>query len=140
MNINYQLLVDIVLVSGALSFVLNTRSKMIQIIASSTQSNLLIYVGGGGFILLGSFFFGNLWIIYGSIYCRQLIIFVFTIYERINNPSSSNNNFYITYINCSWIYSKSVISNLFEPLYENIFNSCPICFPSLCKMWLNTLF
>jgi|TARA_B100000214_G_scaffold147697_1_gene105638 hypothetical protein len=60
MNINYQLLVDIVLVSGALSFVLNTRSKMIQIIASSTQSNLLIYVGGGGFILLGSFFFGRL--------------------------------------------------------------------------------
>jgi len=33
---------------------------MIPIIATSTKANLLIYVGGGGFILLGSFFFGRL--------------------------------------------------------------------------------
>jgi len=33
---------------------------MIPILASSTQANLLIYVGGGGFVLLGSFFFGRL--------------------------------------------------------------------------------
>jgi hypothetical protein len=33
---------------------------MIPILASSTQANLLIYIGGGGFILLGSFFFGRL--------------------------------------------------------------------------------
>jgi len=33
---------------------------MIPILASSTQANLLIYVVGGGFILLGSFFFGRL--------------------------------------------------------------------------------
>jgi len=33
---------------------------MIQIFATSTQANLLIYVGGGGFVLLGSFFFGRL--------------------------------------------------------------------------------
>ena len=29
-------------------------------LASSTQANILIYVGGGGFALLGSFFFGRL--------------------------------------------------------------------------------
>jgi len=33
---------------------------MIPILASSTQSNLLIYAVGGGFVLLGSFFFGRL--------------------------------------------------------------------------------
>jgi len=33
---------------------------MIPILATSTKANLLIYVGGGGFILLGSFFFGRL--------------------------------------------------------------------------------
>ena len=33
---------------------------MIQIFATSTQVNLLIYLGGGGFVLLGSFFFGRL--------------------------------------------------------------------------------
>ncbi len=33
---------------------------MILILATSTQVNLLIYVGGGGFVLLGSFFFGRL--------------------------------------------------------------------------------
>ena len=33
---------------------------MIPIFASSTQAYLLIYVGGGGFVLLGSFFFGRL--------------------------------------------------------------------------------
>tara|TARA_B100000214_G_C23591650_1_gene456594 strand:+ start:349 stop:585 length:237 start_codon:yes stop_codon:yes gene_type:complete len=60
MDINFLLLVDIVLVSGALSFVLSARKKIIQIIDSSAQSNLLIYVGGGSFNLLGSFFFGRL--------------------------------------------------------------------------------
>jgi len=33
---------------------------MIPILASSTQTNIFIYVGGGGFVLLGSFFFGRL--------------------------------------------------------------------------------
>ena len=33
---------------------------MIPIFATSTQANLLIYVGGGGFILLGAFYFGRL--------------------------------------------------------------------------------
>ena len=33
---------------------------MVPIFATSTQANLLIYVGGGGFILLGAFFFGRL--------------------------------------------------------------------------------
>ncbi|WP_269610638.1 hypothetical protein [Prochlorococcus marinus] len=33
---------------------------MIPNLASSTQENMLIYVGGGGFVLLGSFFFGRL--------------------------------------------------------------------------------
>jgi|TARA_B100000214_G_scaffold36124_1_gene22769 hypothetical protein len=33
---------------------------MIPILASSTQANLLIYVGGRSFVLLGSFFFGRL--------------------------------------------------------------------------------
>ena len=33
---------------------------MIPILSFSTQSNLLIYFGGSGFILLGSFFFGRL--------------------------------------------------------------------------------
>jgi len=33
---------------------------MILTLATSTKANLLIYVGGGGFILLGSFFFGRL--------------------------------------------------------------------------------
>ena len=33
---------------------------MIPIFATSTQTNLLIYVGGGGFVLLGAFYFGRL--------------------------------------------------------------------------------
>ena len=33
---------------------------MVQIFATSTQTNLLIYVGGGGFVLLGAFYFGRL--------------------------------------------------------------------------------
>jgi len=33
---------------------------MIPIHASSIQANLLIYIGSGGFVLLGSFFFGRL--------------------------------------------------------------------------------
>ena len=33
---------------------------MIPIFATSTQANLLIYVGGGGFVLLGAFYFGRL--------------------------------------------------------------------------------
>jgi len=33
---------------------------MIPVFASSTKANLLIYVGGGSFVLLGSFFFGRL--------------------------------------------------------------------------------
>ncbi|WP_269625051.1 hypothetical protein [Prochlorococcus marinus] len=33
---------------------------MNPILASSTQVDLLLYVGGGGFVLLGSFFFGRL--------------------------------------------------------------------------------
>ncbi len=33
---------------------------MIPVLAISIKSNLLIYVGGGGFVLLGSFFFGRL--------------------------------------------------------------------------------
>ena len=33
---------------------------MVPIFATSTQANLLIYVGGGGFVLLGAFYFGRL--------------------------------------------------------------------------------
>ena len=33
---------------------------MIPVRASSIQSNLFIYFGSGGFVLLGSFFFGRL--------------------------------------------------------------------------------
>ena len=33
---------------------------MVSIFATSTQANLLIYVGGGGFVLLGAFYFGRL--------------------------------------------------------------------------------
>ena len=33
---------------------------MIPIFATSTQANLLIYLGGGGFVLLGAFYFGRL--------------------------------------------------------------------------------
>ena len=33
---------------------------MLSIFATSTQANLLIYVGGGGFVLLGAFYFGRL--------------------------------------------------------------------------------
>ena len=33
---------------------------MVTIFATSTQSNLLIYVGGGSFVLLGAFYFGRL--------------------------------------------------------------------------------
>ena len=36
------------------------KKSMIPILASSTKANLLIYFGGGGFVLLGSFFFGRL--------------------------------------------------------------------------------
>jgi len=31
-----------------------------MIFATSTQANLLIYLGGGGFVLLGAFYFGRL--------------------------------------------------------------------------------
>ena len=33
---------------------------MIPIFSTSIQANLLIYVGGGGFVLLGAFYFGRL--------------------------------------------------------------------------------
>ena len=33
---------------------------MVPIFATSTQNNLLIYVGGGGFVLLGAFYFVRL--------------------------------------------------------------------------------
>ena len=33
---------------------------MVPIFATSTQTNLLIYMGGGGFVLLGAFYFGRL--------------------------------------------------------------------------------
>ena len=33
---------------------------MVPIFATSTQANLLIYLGGGGFVLLGAFYFGRL--------------------------------------------------------------------------------
>ena len=33
---------------------------MVPIFSTSTQTNLLIYVGGGGFVLLGAFYFGRL--------------------------------------------------------------------------------
>ena len=33
---------------------------MVQIFLTSIQSNLLIYVVGGGFVLLGAFYFGRL--------------------------------------------------------------------------------
>ena len=33
---------------------------MVPIFATSTEANLLIYVGGGVFVLLGAFYFGRL--------------------------------------------------------------------------------
>ncbi len=33
---------------------------MFPIFATSTKANLLIYLGGGGFVLLGAFYFGRL--------------------------------------------------------------------------------
>ena len=33
---------------------------MVPIFATSTQANYLIYLGGGGFVLLGAFYFGRL--------------------------------------------------------------------------------
>ena len=33
---------------------------MVPIFATSTKANLLIYFGGGGFVLLGAFYFGRL--------------------------------------------------------------------------------
>ena len=33
---------------------------MFLIFATSTQANLLIYIGAGGFLLLGAFYFGRL--------------------------------------------------------------------------------
>ncbi len=36
------------------------RRIMVPIFATSTQANLLIYLGGGGFVLLGAFYFGRL--------------------------------------------------------------------------------
>ena len=33
---------------------------MVPIFATSTQANLLIYLGGGVFVLLGAFYFGRL--------------------------------------------------------------------------------
>ena len=33
---------------------------MVPIFATSIQTNLLIYVGGGAFVLLGAFYFGRL--------------------------------------------------------------------------------
>lgn len=33
---------------------------MVPIFATSTQANLLIYLGGGSFVLLGAFYFGRL--------------------------------------------------------------------------------
>ena len=33
---------------------------MVPIFATSTQAKLLIYFGGGGFVLLGAFYFGRL--------------------------------------------------------------------------------
>ena len=33
---------------------------MFPIFVTSTQSNLMIYLGGGGFVLLGAFYFGRL--------------------------------------------------------------------------------
>ena len=33
---------------------------MVPIFATSTKANLLIYLGGGGFVLLGAFYFGRL--------------------------------------------------------------------------------
>ena len=33
---------------------------MCPIFATSTQANLIIYLGGGGFVLLGAFYFGRL--------------------------------------------------------------------------------
>jgi len=49
MDINYHLLVDIVLVSGAISFVLISRKlkkRMISILEVSKQAYLFIYIGG----------------------------------------------------------------------------------------------
>ena len=39
---------------------LREKGLMVPIFATSTQTNLLIYVGGGGFVLLGAFYFGRL--------------------------------------------------------------------------------
>ncbi len=33
---------------------------MVPIFATSTEANLLIFVGGGGFVLIGTFYFGRL--------------------------------------------------------------------------------
>ena len=33
---------------------------MVPIFATSSKANLLIYLGGGGFVLLGAFYFGRL--------------------------------------------------------------------------------
>ena len=33
---------------------------MVLIFATSIKANLLIYLGGGGFVLLGAFYFGRL--------------------------------------------------------------------------------
>ena len=57
MDINYHLLIDILLVSGALSFVLIVRKlkKMIQILETFKQAKLIIYLGGWGFVSLESF-------------------------------------------------------------------------------------
>lgn len=39
---------------------LREKGLMVPIFAISTQNNLLIYVGGGGFVLLGAFYFGRI--------------------------------------------------------------------------------
>ena len=42
------------------NFCLREKRLMVPIFATSTQTNLLIYLGGGGFVLLGAFYFGRL--------------------------------------------------------------------------------
>ena len=39
---------------------LREEGLMVPIFATSTKANLLIYLGGGGFVLLGAFYFGRL--------------------------------------------------------------------------------
>ena len=39
---------------------LREEGLTVPIFATSTKANLLIYLGGGGFILLGAFYFGRL--------------------------------------------------------------------------------